>query len=200
MFTQNMTLSAQIGSPLDHVHGLRVTVTVRPSSLHWGGSARLRSSSTPGPPSLPNQYSGRYISIWNSNRFRMPTRSGGVNGKMVEGGKPGLQAQVATPPFLGRSPSRSVRPGAVVADLCTVTSPVCRSTRTASRGGDEKSRRCSVGFGHANVDAPGQVHGAAHGVLERGTGRAEEAEDVVPVRRAPDEVARPGGDLEEEHP
>src|SRR5690606_31093481 len=99
MFTQNMTLSAQIGSPLDHRHGLSVTVTVRPSSLHSGGKARLRSGSTPGFPLCPSQYSGRYIRTWNSNRFRIPTRSGGVNGKMVDGGKPGLQAQVTTPPL-----------------------------------------------------------------------------------------------------
>src|SRR5262245_66488385 len=104
MLTKKMTLSAQIGSPLDHFHGLSRTVTLRPSSLHSGGSARLRSKSTSGSPSLPSQYSGRNMSTWNSNRLRMPIRSGGVNGKMVDGGKPGLHAQDALPPFFGRSP------------------------------------------------------------------------------------------------
>ena len=43
MLTQNMTLSAQIGSPFDHCQGLVVTVTVRPSEDHSGAYARLRS-------------------------------------------------------------------------------------------------------------------------------------------------------------
>ena len=34
MFIQNMTLSAQTVSPLDHFHGLIRIVTVRPSASH----------------------------------------------------------------------------------------------------------------------------------------------------------------------
>src|SRR5438270_248335 len=103
MFTQNITLSAQIVSPLDHFHGLMVMVTVRPSSLHSGGSPMLKSSSTLGSPLVPNQYSGRYMSIWNSYRLRAPKRSAGVKGKITAGGKPGRQAQVTVPPRSGRS-------------------------------------------------------------------------------------------------
>src|SRR5579859_7450527 len=103
MFIQNMTLSAQTGSPLDHRHGLSVTVTDRPSASHSGGRARLRSGHTPAVPSRrPSQYSGRYISIWNSNTFLTPIRSGGVNGKMVAGGKPHCVAHLAVPPLTGR--------------------------------------------------------------------------------------------------
>jgi predicted acyltransferase len=52
-FTQNSTLSAHSVSPLDHFHGLTLTVTVSPSSLHTGGSPMLFASSTSGVPSLP---------------------------------------------------------------------------------------------------------------------------------------------------
>ena len=94
----SITLSAFTVSPLDHFQGLIVTVTDRPSADHSGGCARLRSKSTSGLPLLPNQYSGRYISIWNSKMFRMPNSPAGVNGKMTVGGKPGVSAQVAVPP------------------------------------------------------------------------------------------------------
>ena len=65
MLIQNCTSRDVIGCPSDHFHGFSLIVTILPSLLYTGSSARLRLEFSFTWPLLPNQYSGRYMRNWN---------------------------------------------------------------------------------------------------------------------------------------
>src|SRR5580693_761448 len=77
-------------------------VSVRPLTL--GRLARLSEGFTTGWPFWPNQYSGRYIRYWKSNRFRLLMLALSMYGKMYVGGLDGGSAQTAVPPLTGVFP------------------------------------------------------------------------------------------------
>ena len=77
-------------------------VSVRP--LTFGRLARLSDGFTTGWPFCPNQYSGRYIRYWKSNRFRLLMLALSMYGKMYVGGLDGGSAQTAVPPLTGVFP------------------------------------------------------------------------------------------------
>src|ERR1700733_12267302 len=74
-------------------------VTVRP--LSFGRAATLTEGFTVGLSPCPNQYSGRYIRYWKSNRLRLLMFWLFMYGKMYVAGLDGCSAQTATPPFSG---------------------------------------------------------------------------------------------------
>src|SRR5580692_9993555 len=78
-------------------------VSVRP--LTFGRLARLSDGFTTGWPFCPNQYSGRYIRYWKSNRFRLLMLALFMYGKMYVGGLDGGSAQTAVPPLTGVLPT-----------------------------------------------------------------------------------------------
>src|ERR1035438_3141487 len=57
-----------------------------------------------------------------------------------------------------------------------------------------------IGSGQPDVDLLGELAGGLHRVVEGRARGAQEAENVVAIRRAPDHVTRFRRDLEEEHP
>src|ERR1700761_1443268 len=72
--------------------------------LTTGGLARLSLLFGCGWPFSPNQYSGRYIRYWKSNRFRLLMLALSMYGKMYVGGLDGGSAQTAVPPLTGVFP------------------------------------------------------------------------------------------------
>ena len=50
---------------------------------------------------VPNQYSGRYIRYWKSNRLTLLTLALPMYGKMYVGGYCGASAMTAVPPVIG---------------------------------------------------------------------------------------------------
>ena len=74
-------------------------VRVRPLTV--GRFARLSEVFTVGWSPVPNQYSGRYIRYWKSNRLTLLTLALLMYGKMYVGGYCGASAMTAVPPVIG---------------------------------------------------------------------------------------------------
>src|SRR5206468_4385846 len=105
----------------------------------------------------------------------------------------GRAAIRAPGPRLARSPARAPPPG---------PRPALARPRAARRPGSAACRsaaaRACSWLAEPDLNHAGEPGGGAHRVVERGAGRTQEAQDVVALRRPPDDVARPSRHLEEE--